>query len=1071
MSEILCPQCATPNRSTAHFCEGCGAPLSRDNSPAGEMPGGASEQPDAVAGGTSEAVDQPTRIETQQGKTLLGRYRIEGELGRGGFGAVYKAWDINLERPCAVKENLNTSANAQRQFAREATVLANLSHPNLPRVTDHFSIPDQGQYLVMDFVAGDDLSSLLRRQKTLPIERCLDWMIQVAGALVYLHSRQPAVLHRDIKPANIRLTPDGTAMLVDFGLVKMADPTLKTTLGARALTPGYAPPEQYGLGRTDARSDLYALGATLYKLLTHHEPLESVQRITGAELAPARKLNPLIPPRLEKVIEKALELDPARRYQGAAEMKADLQACLPPPTPVVVAPRAPAVSLLAARSEASLQPVVSGQALPAGDAAAEAQPEPLAPRLPWLWIGLGAAVVLTILCFTLGGGTLAWLGLRGTTPTPGVTAQALASPVGINPPSLKTTPSTASPASASPAPLPLIASMDPTTYVQVDTGQPDTLDPALDYETSGLQVIANLYDTLVFYQRQEPTVLIPQLALEVPSQENGGISPDGLVYTFKIRPGVTFHDGSLLTAGDVAYSFQRNILQGGSSSPMRLLTEPVFGVGVYDVAELVDPDLVDNPDALAQADAAKLLDVCRRLQEAIRADQASGTLTFRLAQPWAPFLSTLAGGWGSIRSQAWTVANGGWDGDCATWQKYYGRTAAQLNETPLGSGGMGTGPYRLESWTKDDQIVLKANENYWRREPAWPDGPAGAPALKTVIIRYQPAFPERLAALENGEADSIHLVSNAEWPELDRLTGAICDLSDQDCQPSANPNGPLELIRGFPVASRDYDIFLNWSINQQGGNDLIGSGSLDGAGIPPDFFSNLHVRRAFQFCFNYEAYFQEVMQGEGERSFTVMIPGMPGSDADAPHFVYDPQRCQEEFRQAGFGGSNVWQTGFTLMLPYPQGGLPIQKITENFERELTAINPLFKVESAALVPDDYWQRYAEDRLPLYTGSWIEDIHDPHNWVVPYTVVHFGSQLNLPSDLTRRFQDIIDHGVAEQDPVRREAIYREFNTLFYEQAPVLLLYQSLGRRYQQRWVHGWYNNPLYPGLYFYALGKD
>ena len=123
------------------------------------------------------------------------------------------------------------------------------------------------------------------------------------------------------------------------------------------------------------------------------------------------------------------------------------------------------------------------------------------------------------------------------------------------------------------------------------------------------------------------------------------------------------------------------------------------------------------------------------------------------------------------------------------------------------------------------------------------------------------------------------------------------------------------------------------------------------------------------------------------------------------------------------------------------------------------------------MPDDYWQRYAEDRLPLYTGSWIEDLHDPHNWVVPYTLVNFGSRLNLPPDLIRRFEEIIDRGVAEQDPVRREAIYREFNTLFYEQAPVLLLYQSLGRRYQQRWVRGWYPNPLYPGLYFYALSKD
>lgn len=264
---------------------------------------------------------------------------------------------------------------------------------------------------------------------------------------------------------------------------------------------------------------------------------------------------------------------------------------------------------------------------------------------------------------------------------------------------------------------------------------------------------------------------------------------------------------------------------------------------------------------------------------------------------------------------------------------------------------------------------------------------------------------------------------------------------------------------------------MNWSINTQDGNELIGSATLDGSGVPPDFFSNIHVRRAFQFCFHYETYLKEIVQGEGLRSITVMLPGMIGYDANAPTYTYDPVRCEDELRQASFGGANVWDAGFALKLPYPQGSPPQQKIAEIFQSELTALNANFKVETVALEADDYYQRYAEDRLPIYTGSWIEDIHDPHNWVVPYTLVNYGSQLNLPDNLTRSFEEIIDRGVAEQDPDGRAAIYREFNDLFYEQAPVILLYQSLGRHYQQRWVRGWYNNPLFPGLYFYVLGKD
>src|SRR4030067_2171870 len=205
----------------------------------------------------------------QAGQTINNRYRVVKLLGQGGFGAVYRAWDSNLRKPCAVKENLDISPEAQRQFNREATVLANLSHPNLPRVTDYFTIEDQGQYLVMDFVEGEDLATLIQRAGESPVAQAITWIGQVADAISYLHQRVPPVVHRDIKPANIRVTPEGRAMLVDFGLVKLFDPQMKTTIGARAVTPGFAPPEQYGQGSTDPRTDIYALGATMYNITTN----------------------------------------------------------------------------------------------------------------------------------------------------------------------------------------------------------------------------------------------------------------------------------------------------------------------------------------------------------------------------------------------------------------------------------------------------------------------------------------------------------------------------------------------------------------------------------------------------------------------------------------------------------------------------------------------------------------------------------------------------------------------------------------------------------------------------------
>jgi serine/threonine-protein kinase len=305
MAEIICPQCKAANKGTARYCSECGASL------LGSTP-------------------LPTEVRTNEpslrtGLLLQERYRIVKELGRGGFGAVYRAWDTRLNKAVAVKENMETSPEAQRQFAREALVLASLSHPNLPRVTDHFSLPDQGQYLVMDFVEGKDLETQVRTQGVVPVGQALTWIIQVADALDYLHSQEPPVFHRDIKPANVRITPKGKAMLVDFGLVKVSAPQLKTTMGARAISPGYAPPEQYGQGRTDARTDIYALAATLYRLVTGNEPLESVLRITGDALLPAAKVNAEVPAQVSQAIERGMALEPDKRFPSADAFRSALQ--------------------------------------------------------------------------------------------------------------------------------------------------------------------------------------------------------------------------------------------------------------------------------------------------------------------------------------------------------------------------------------------------------------------------------------------------------------------------------------------------------------------------------------------------------------------------------------------------------------------------------------------------------------------------------------------------------------------------------------------------------------------------
>ena len=261
-----------------------------------------------------------------------GRYLIRALLGRGGMGTVYLAADRNLSgRLVAIKENADTSPATQDQFQYEAILLARLTHANLPRVTDHFIEPSGRQYLVMDYVEGDDLRAVLRaNQGPLPEEVVLQWLDQVLSALAYMHNwidpttrKLTPIIHRDIKPGNIKRTPNGRVVLVDFGVAKIDETTEGTVVGAKATTPGYSPLEQYTSG-TDARSDIYALGATLYILLTGERPPDATAIAAGTPLVPPRQRNRQLSRTMDRVILRSMALHATDRYQNIEELRAAL---------------------------------------------------------------------------------------------------------------------------------------------------------------------------------------------------------------------------------------------------------------------------------------------------------------------------------------------------------------------------------------------------------------------------------------------------------------------------------------------------------------------------------------------------------------------------------------------------------------------------------------------------------------------------------------------------------------------------------------------------------------------------
>jgi len=286
------------------------------------------------------------------GEVLRGRYRVTRVIGQGGMGSIYLADDQRLEgRQCALKEvehdrtlPADLLKQARDQFQREATVLARLDHPNLPKVSDFFSIGGR-DYLVMDFVPGKDLRTLMndarRRGEHLAERQVLGWASQLADALTYMHSQNPPILHRDIKPSNLKVTPSGLLKLVDFGLVKIlaSDEVTITVLQGRG-TALYTPLEQYGgdTGHTDARSDVYAFGATIYHLLANHSPAEARERFLHPEaLVSLRQYNPDVSLRTERAVLWAMSLHPDERPQ---DIEAFRQALLGNWDPVT-RPRAP----------------------------------------------------------------------------------------------------------------------------------------------------------------------------------------------------------------------------------------------------------------------------------------------------------------------------------------------------------------------------------------------------------------------------------------------------------------------------------------------------------------------------------------------------------------------------------------------------------------------------------------------------------------------------------------------------------------------------------------------------------
>jgi peptide/nickel transport system substrate-binding protein len=273
----------------------------------------------------------------------------------------------------------------------------------------------------------------------------------------------------------------------------------------------------------------------------------------------------------------------------------------------------------------------------------------------------------------------------------------------------------------------------------------------------------------------------------------------------------------------------------------------------------------------------------------------------------------------------------------------------------------------------------------------------------------------------------------------------------------------------MPNVSRTDAMFV-FDINVEGGNPYVGSGELDGNGIPPDFFMDEHARKAFNYCFDWDAFIEDALAGEAVQNVGYLIPGMLGYEPDGPHYSYDLEKCAEELEMAWDGA--VVENGFRFQIAYNTGNITRQTVAQILQANFSDVDPRYTIEIIGLPWPSFLAAIRGSRLPIYISGWMEDIHDPHNWAQPFLVGTYAHRQVMPDWMVAEFEALVNAGVAAGTPEERAEIYKQATQLDYDYAPAIRLAVPTGRHYQQRWMDGYYYNPIYGfDSHFFNLIKE
>ena len=585
----------------------------------------------------------------------------------------------------------------------------------------------------------------------------------------------------------------------------------------------------------------------------------------------------------------------------------------------------------------------------------------------------------------------------------------------------------------------------PSIFTEVTIGEPQYLDPAVDYETAGGEVLQSTYETLVWYTEgsQSLTAIIPRLASAMPT-----ISTDGLTYTFELRSNVTFHDGSHMTGNDVVYSIQRVLAIHDPSGPSwmleQVLTNYVAGytggtVGAYafgafpSVGSIPAGILAALPSNQATWNTTTLTN---SMAWAIGNSSVTVSSTdqyqvaFHLTHPYPAFVSVLAFTVASVVSQSCVNANGG-----LQW-------GAHNQNLDLGTVDCGTGPYYIDQWVPNQVIVLKAWGSYWRTKAA----------IAEVHIAKANDIATREFMLFSGDADTAYIGWNYQADVLNGNTPKYSYLS---------------ITKGLPTLNVDF----------MGFDQAINSAyTPDPWSMPLNFFSDVHVRKAFSYAFNYDQYITQVLFGGGARLNGALANGLLGYNPNIPLFAYDLAKAEAEFKLAIDPTTNVsyWTEGMSITLYYNSGNDARQTAALLLKTGLEALVGMgmgpVTVNVRALDWPVYLAALRHHGLGMFVLGWAPDYADPDDYATPF--LHTGG--TYPSWMSysnTTLDGLLDAASSELNPTTRAGMYMNltYDASVYD-VPYIWLDQATNFHVERTWVHGWFYNSMLSGIYFYTLSK-